>query len=368
MTFDIKYIFSQFDIDGTFKSVSEIHSGHINDTFLIETAQKPFYILQRVNHQVFQDVPRLMNNKTSISSHLKAKLGHLSKTELYKRVLTFALTKSGKSYYRDTYGNYWNLMFYVDDCISYLSVTDPKIAFEAGRIFGEFLSLTSDFDSSTLFEVIPNFHTMSFRFTKFDETFINASTKRKLQAAKSVKFVNGLRNEMHKIEELIKDGRIPVRVTHNDTKVSNALFSKDGKALCVIDTDTVMEGVVHFDFGDAIRIICNTTDEDESDLSKVHFDLLYFEAFSKGFIGLIGREVSEIEVEYLAFSAKMMTFIVGLRMLTDFLNDDVYFKTKYETHNLDRAKNQFKLVSEIEKQMEKMDEIVKREYKIALRD
>lgn len=362
MQFDIQHIFSQFDIESEFVNATEIVSGHINDTFRIETTQKPHYILQRINHNVFQDVPRLMNNKVSISKHLTNKLGHVSENERYRRVLTFAQAKSGEDFYVDENGNYWNLMFYVDDCVNYLAVTEPNLALEAGRIFGEFLSLTRDFDSSTLFEVIPNFHTMSFRFEQFDEALENTEEAKLIAAKESIEFVNALRGEMLKLEKLVNKGEIPLRVTHNDTKISNVLFSQTGEALCVIDTDTVMEGIVHFDFGDAIRIICNTADEDEKDLSKVEFNLPYYEAFTKGFMAAMRNEISETEVEHLAFSAKMMTFIIGLRFLTDFLDGDTYFKTTYEMHNLVRAKSQFKLAKSIEQNMEQMNAIVFREY------
>ncbi|NNE97417.1 MAG: aminoglycoside phosphotransferase family protein [Pyrinomonadaceae bacterium] len=362
MKFDIENIFRHFDIDSEFVNSTEIISGHINDTFRIETTNKPHYILQRINHQVFENVPRLLENKVSISKHLTSKLGHISKNELYRKVLTFARTRTGENFYRDENGNYWNLMFYVDDCVNYLAVTDPKLAFEAGRIFGEFLSLTRDFDSSKLFEVIPNFHTMSFRFAQFDQALAGATEDKTALARNSIDFANSLRAEMLKIEKLVDQNKIPLRVTHNDTKISNVLFSQAGEALCVIDTDTVMQGIVHFDFGDAIRIICNTADEDEQDLSKVGFNLGFYEAFTKGFMESMRDEISEIEVEHLAFSAKMMTFIIGLRFLTDYLNGDVYFKTKYETHNLDRAKSQFKLASRIEENMDRMNEIVGREF------
>lgn len=362
MQFDIKHIFSQFNTSSDFVNSFEINSGHINDTFHIETETPPYYILQRINHLVFQNVPSLMQNKVSISKHLSQKLSHIYDEKLHKYVLTFANTKSGENFYIDENGNYWNLMLYVDNCVNYLTVEESKHAYEAGRIFGEFLYLTKDFDSSSLYEVIPNFHTMSFRFRQFDEAVLKADENRKSNAKELVDLANSLRGEMTKLEVLTAQKKIPLRVTHNDTKISNVLFSQKGEALCVIDTDTVMQGIIHFDFGDAIRIICNTADEDEKDLSKIAFNLDYYEAFTKGFIGSMKNEILEIEVEYLAFSAKMMTFIIGLRFLTDFLNNDIYFKTAYETHNLVRAKNQFQLINNIEKNMNQMKEIVNREF------
>ncbi len=360
--FDIEDIFNQFDAESTFVKAIELDSGHINDTFVIETNRKPFYVLQRINHFVFGDVPSLVENKIAVSSHLRNKLKHLEEEVLRERVLTFIRTKTNKNFYKDAQGNYWNLSFYVDNCVNYEKVPNGKIAFEAGKIFGEFLYLTNDFAVEKIVETIRDFHTMSLRFRQFDRALENAKPERIDQASRLIEFARFSRNEMLTLENLVNENKIPSRLTHNDTKISNVLFSQEGEALCVIDTDTVMKGIVHFDFGDAVRTICNNGLEDEKDLSKVTFNLEYFEAFTKGFSGSFGDGISDTEVEYLAFSAKVMTFIVGLRMLTDFLNNDVYFKPRYELHNLDRAKSQMKLVEEIGKSYEQMKQIVRGEY------
>jgi hypothetical protein len=361
--FNLKDIFNHFRTKGDFIRAKELGSGHINDTFLIETVRPPFYVLQRINHRVFKKPAQVIENKVAISQHLQSKLSHLPETELQNKVLIFVPTKSGKTYYRDAANNFWNLMIYIDDCVSFERVPNKKIAFEAGRIYAEFLSLTRDFDTEKLFKVLPDFHTMSVRLKQFDESRKNSLPKRNTGAKDLISFVREQRDEMLTIEKLINEHKIPLRLTHSDTKISNALFSQNEKALCVIDTDTVMPGAVHFDFGDAVRTICNTAFEDEKDLSKVKFNFDFYKSFAKGFLNSpLKNELSPTEIRYLAFSARMMTFIMGLRMLTDFLNNDIYYKTKYENHNLDRAKNQFKLLSEMDRNFVEMKEVIKTEF------
>ncbi len=359
--FDLEKIFNQFRAEGEFVVARELGVGHINDTFLVKSTGRTDFVLQRINHVVFPNVPELVENKVLISRHLREKLAHLDADELEKRVLTFVRTNSGGDYYLDDDGNYWNLTVYINGSVIYARVTSNKVAFEAGKLFGEFLFLTRDFDSSKLKEVIPDFHKMSSRLGQFDRALSAAAPERIRLALESIEFADQSREEMLRLERLIDQGLIPIRATHNDTKISNAVFSENDQALCVIDTDTVMPGAIHFDFGDAVRTICSTADEDEPDLAKVLFDLGFFESFASGFIGSLGDGISDLEAEYLAFSAKMMTFIVGLRMLTDFLENDTYFKTSRENHNLDRARNQFRLAQEMEKNMDEMVEIIRSE-------
>lgn len=340
----LKYVFDQFDHSSEFKSFEELASGHINDTFLIRTSQKPFYILQRINHGVFKDVPGLITNKFNISNHILKKLIHLPKDELKRRVLSFVKTKDNKTYYKDVEGNYWNVMVYIDESKTFEKVINKEIAFEGGKLFGNFLNLTTDFDASELTEVIPKFHDMSYRYSQFNKALKVASIQRIDKAKNYIELVENLKEEMHILERLKNTGEIKLRVTHNDTKISNALFDKNNKGLCVIDTDTVMPGIVHYDFGDAIRTICNTAAEDEKNLDLVNFNMAYYIAYVKGFIEEIGQSLSPIELRYLPLGTKTMIFIMALRFLTDFLNGDIYYKTTYPDHNLDRAKNQFKLI------------------------
>lgn len=345
ITEQLKYIFDQFNHNSTYHSYKELASGHINDTYLIITTARPYFVLQRINHGVFKDVPGLINNKVSISQHLKNKLkNNLSKEELERRVLIFVKTINNNSYHKDVDGNYWNLMVFIDESLTFETVKDEEVAYEGGKLFGEFLNLTSDFDSSKLTEVIPKFHDMSFRYSQFQAALQSASKERLFKAKDAIDNVTEMKEEMHILQKLKESGAIKLRVTHNDTKISNALFTKDNKGLCVIDTDTVMPGIIHYDFGDAVRTICNTAAEDEKNLDLVEFNADYYKAYTKGFLEKVESSLTPLEIKYLPLAAKTMIFIMALRFLTDYLNNDTYYKTKYEAHNLDRANNQFKLI------------------------
>ncbi|MDY7396228.1 aminoglycoside phosphotransferase family protein [Aureibaculum sp. 2210JD6-5] len=351
----LKKVFNQFQHNGEFRSFKELASGHINDTYLVITSKKPYFVLQRINHGVFKDVPGLIENKVTISNHIREKLKDLPSKKLKRRVLTFAKTNTSTPYYKDEGGNYWNLMYFIDKSVTHDIVTSEEIAYEGGRLLGQFLTLTSDFDTSKLVEVIPKFHDMSFRYEQFEDALKIASQERLERAKEYIKLVADLKEEMHIIQNLKESGEIKLRVTHNDTKISNALFNKKNKGLCLIDTDTVMPGIVHYDFGDAIRTICNTAAEDETDLDMVEFNLDYYKAYKKGFLKKMKSSLSPVELRYLPLSAKTMIFIMALRFLTDYLNNDIYYKTKYPEHNLDRAKNQFKLIQSFTEKIKQLE-------------
>lgn len=343
--------FNKFNHASSYVSHKELASGHINDTYLIKTTKEPFYILQRINHLVFKDVPGLINNKVSVSKHILKKLSHLPEAQLKKSVLTFVPAITGDYYHKDEDGNYWNVMVYISDSVTHEIVNNEEVAYEGGKLAGDFLNLTSDFDASVLIDVIPKFHDMSFRFWQFEEA-LKIASKERLEIAKTyIDRVIALKEEMHIIQNLKESGKIKLRVTHNDTKISNALFDENNKGLCVIDTDTVMPGVVHYDFGDAIRTICNTAAEDETNLDLVKFNAEFFKAYKKGFLEKVESALTPLEIKTLPLGAKTMIFIMAIRFLTDFLNNDIYYKTKYPNHNLDRAKNQFKLIDSMVEQM-----------------
>lgn len=356
LTEKLKYIFEQFKHKGEFDSFKELASGHINDTYLIITVKKPFFVLQRINHGVFKDVPGLIENKVAVSRHIRKKLKDLSKKKQKRRVLTFVKTNSGNWYHKDVEGNYWNMMYFIDESTTFETVNDEEIAYEGGRLMGEFLTLTSDFDASRLIEVIPKFHDMSFRYSQFDDALKIASEERLKNAKDQIKLVQDLKREMHIIQSLKESGAIRTRLAHNDTKISNILFNKRNKGLCVIDTDTVMPGIVHYDFGDAIRTICNTAAEDEMNLDLVAFNVDYYKAYSEGFLKKMKPFLSPLEIEYLPLGAKTMIFIMALRFLTDYLNGDIYYKTKYPEHNFDRAKNQFKLIESFSERIKTLNQ------------
>ncbi|REJ76223.1 MAG: aminoglycoside phosphotransferase family protein [Acidobacteria bacterium] len=358
MEFDIKNVFKCFAVEGVPYETVPIKSGHINQTFLIRSDTGDAYILQRINHTVFRNPEAVIGNKIRVAAHIAEKRKGLPDDKLDRRILRFFETRSGGHIQRDQDGNYWNLLNYIEDSRVYLKTPNAKVAHEAGKALGGFLRDTEDIDPTTLVETIPRFHSMSFRYSQFDEALENASEERVEMASGLIETAHDVRDEMQSLERRVAEGVIPVRTTHNDTKISNVLFSEDDKALCVIDLDTVMPGVVHYDFGDAVRTICNQGEEDEQDLSKVGFDLEYFEAFARGFLSDSGLHLSESESEGLAFSSRVMTFIVGLRMLTDFLNNDIYFDTQYDTHNLVRARSQFRLAELIDENLERMEKIV----------
>ncbi len=347
----LENIFNQFDHTSKIVEIKELVSGHINDTYLIRTQKKPHYILQRINHFVFKDISALMYNKVQIATHIK------KNTSKYE-TLTFLATKKGAYFYKDTNDEFWNLVLFIENSITFEKVQDQQIAYEGGKLFGSFLNATANFDVSQLAETIPNFHDMESRFLQFDTTLKNASSNRIDLAKNQIEIVQNYRDEMMILNGLKKSGKLPVRTTHNDTKISNALFTNQKKGLCVIDLDTVMPGIIHYDFGDAVRTICNTANEDEKDLTKVRFNMSFYKQFVKGFLTELSTSISNNEIKHLPLGAKTTTFIMALRILTDFLNNDVYYKTNYDMHNLDRVKNQLKLIEEMEKHFELMQEEV----------
>lgn len=362
MKFDIRSIFENFTADGEFVSAEPISSGHINDTFVVQTDGVKSYVLQRINHEVFRDPPAVVKNKILVTDHLRRQLQATDTKDLDNHVLTFYQTKTGGFVERDDAGNFWNLMRYINDSNVFLKTPDAKTAYEAGKAFGTFLALTSELEPAKVSETLPRFHSMSHRFEQFDESLADAEQERLKTAAELIEFAKSFRAEMTTLEQLSEDGEIPFRVTHNDTKLSNALFASNGEALCVIDLDTVMKGIVHYDFGDAVRTICSGADEDEPLLENIRFNMDYFKAFVKGFVGESGLVLNNVEAEGLAKSATVMTFIIGLRFLTDYLNGDTYFDTSFEEHNLIRARNQFRLVELIEENLDEMNSIVMKMY------
>jgi len=337
-------IFEEFQVSGNFKSAKTLVSGYINQTYIIKTLgeQTVDYILQKLNHQVFPHIPELMNNKVKVTDFLR------KKTNGKQIILQFFKTTEGLYYYQDAEGSYWNLMQYIPNSKVLEKTENAQQAKEAGKAFGNFIKLLDDFDPHDLYEVIPNFHRMSFRYRQFDDALKTASEERKQKAAIWVEQVLKSREEMQQLERLLEQGEIPLRVTHNDTKLSNILFNEEDRAICIIDLDTLMPGIVHYDFGDSIRTICSYVSEDEPNLDLVGFNMDYYRAYRQGFLSELADKLNEKEIELLPLAAKTITFIMGLRILTDYLNGDVYYNIKYPEHNLHRASNQLTLVKRME--------------------
>ena len=351
----IAFVFNKFLPNLEILNIAEFTSGHINATYLIETPKSRNYVLQRINSFVFNNAKALIENKVMLSEYLQT-------NEDSGEQLQFIRTPNGKAWFRDDENGYWNMSVYIEGSKTFSKITDARIAYEGGRLIGEFLNLTYSFDTSLLVEILPNFHQMSYRFEQFDTALQNANSDRLGLAQNQIHFANSCREEMHLLQNYTEAGKIKPRVTHNDTKISNVLFDTSNKGICMIDTDTVMLGIAHYDFGDAVRTFCNTAEEDEIDLEKVQFNMAYFQSLTKGFLEKMFNQLSDFEVSCLDLAGKTITFIMGLRMLTDFLNNDVYYKTSYKNHNLDRAKNQFKLVEEMDAYSQELQAIILSEY------
>ncbi len=293
-----------------------------------------------------------------MTRHLKQKLSCKDADLDYFQVIQLIPTKQGHFIFQDTEGNYWRLYTHVAGSHSHDMITNPVMAAEAGKAYGIFQYLASDIDAKSLFEVLPDFHNIASRLAIFRDTVARDPSERVKDAGKEIDFVESLADEMHTILRLGEKGLIPLRVTHNDTKCNNVLFNSGNKAIAVVDLDTVMPGYVLYDFGDAIRTGASTGAEDEADLTRVKIDLDLFEAYSKGYLEIARNFLNKTEIDHLAFSAKFMTYIIGLRFLTDHIDGDRYFKIAFPGHNLQRAKAQFKLLQSMEQCFSSMEEII----------
>ena len=353
-----------FDFDGEFVSLGSYGSGHINDTYLVSVMRDgevvPSYILQRINRNVFPNVDGLMSNMIKVTKYLNA---HRVEAVERHEILTLVPTKDGKFCIKDSAGDYWRAMIFVDNSISYDFPDIPGLFYESAVAFGKFAKDLDGFDASQLCEVIPGFHDNEARLQQLRDAEADDLKGRKAEVEKELCFAYEREEDYKVFNTMLRNGQLPLRVTHNDTKLNNVLFDKaTKKSICVIDLDTVMPGFLGFDFGDAIRFGANTAKEDEPDLSKVEINLEMFEAYAKGFISVCADTITKNEVDTLAMGAKMMTLECGIRFLADYLNGDVYFKTAHPTHNLDRARNHFKLVSSMEAHWSEMQNIIQKVY------
>lgn len=331
--------------------------GHINDTYKAEKDGYPC-VLQRINTAVFKNPDQVMSNILNVTSHLHAKLTD-SGEDAERGALHFFKTVNGDSYFKDPDGDCFRVYRFVDNSVTIEFVSEPAQFYEAARTFGRFQNMLSDFEAEKLYETIQRFHDTPNRVQQLNDAIAKNCCSRLKECEAEVEYAMKQVGESNIVCEAIAHGTIPCRVTHNDTKLNNVLFDKTtGMGICVIDLDTVMPGSLLYDFGDALRFGANTASEDETDLDKVLFDLTLFEAFANGFVSELKAAITPQEKELLAFSAKLMTYECGIRFLTDFLNGDTYFKTKYRNHNLDRAKNQFRLCQQIDSKMHVMNKII----------
>lgn len=337
-------IVNSFKTKGDLLYYEPYGEGHIHDTYFIKTTQKE-YILQKINKVVFADPDKLMENIKLVTCFLKK-----------KGILTLEIveTKNEENYlvFED---NYYRIYNYLSESITYSKTEDYHLLENLGIGYSKFLSSLEDLSTKLLHETIVDFHNARERYQKF-QSIVKDESIRVSECKNEILFVKNRFELLMKISDSLRLGIIPERVTHNDTKLSNLLFTKSNKPLCVIDLDTVMPGSILFDYGDALRACTNTATEDEKDLLKVKFNIRSFEAFTKGFLRHI--QLTDDEINLLPYASIIMTLENGIRFLIDYLEYDVYFKTSYEKHNLIRARNQFKLVESMESHISNMKKII----------
>lgn len=358
MELELRNIASRFQICGEIESVRPLGEGFINDTFLVRTKLEstPDYLLQRKNKNIFTDVPGMMQNILTVTSHLKEKLVK-SGGDPDREAMTVILSDSEKPYYTDSNNDYWTLCLFIKDNISYEAADSPELAYAGGKGIGKFQAMLADL-KEPLTDILPGFHNIRFRFEQWDDTLDKDPISRMKDVAKEISWIEERREEMLEFWELVEDGSIPVRVTHNDTKINNILFDQDGKDLCVIDLDTVLNSTVLNDFGDAIRSYANTGLEDDENLENVSLDMEIFKAYTKGYLEETLTFLTPKELEYLAFSARYITFEQVLRFLMDYIDGDNYYKTKSPQHNLTRTHAQYQLLRSMEDQFDEMNQVV----------
>jgi len=359
----IKEVIGAYDFPETLIGAVRYGSGHINDTFCLVCQPKegkPIrFILQGLSTVAFSRPKALMENFIGITDHLRNKILQYGGDPM-RETLNLVKTKDGKDYYTDTKGKLWRLLPFVENTVSLQSAT-PQLFEASARAFGRFQLLLQDYPAHTLHETIENFHNTEDRFRKFQEVLAADRQGRAKNVQQEIQFVLSRREDCSVAVQALREGKLPLRVTHNDTKLNNVLMDEDTmEGICIIDLDTTMPGLSIYDFGDSIRFGANHSAEDEKDLSKVNFDIELFEVYTRGFLEGAQGALTEGELEYLPWGARLMTLECGIRFLTDYLDGDHYFHTRYPGQNLDRCRTQFKLVADMEAQWEQMHQIVKK--------
>lgn len=356
-----KDIASAFQCSGRYLGEEPYGSGHINDTYKVSFnngGKDVHYIHQRINKNIFQNIPGLMENIGRVTRHQRKKFEEAGADDLGRRVLTLVPTVDGADYFVDAHGDFWRTYVFIEDAVGIDVVENTDQAYEAAKAFGEFQCQLSDLPDR-LHETIPGFHHTRSRFNTLKSAIESDLHGRVSDVKAEIEFAMVREAMVDVVIDLMATGEIPERVTHNDTKLNNVLIDiATNKGMCVIDLDTVMPGSVLYDFGDMIRTTTTTAVEDERDLSAVEMDINYFEALVKGYLETASGFLVPKERELLAFSGKLITFEIGLRFLTDYLQGDVYFKTHRDGQNIDRCRKQFKMVESMERQMDAMQRIV----------
>lgn len=353
-------LIKNFNIDSAPVSYTECKTGHINSTYFVNTESGSRYVIQKINNNVFKRPDEVMHNIVAVTEFLKKKI-ILEGGDPDRETLTVIYTNDGKPYFVDADGQTWRVYTFIRDAKTEDAADGPELFELVGEAFGKFQMMLSDYDASTLYEAIPNFHNTKHRFGTFLSSLEKNASGRADNCAEEIAFLKAREEKCSAIVDKIASGELPLRVTHNDTKLNNIMLdNKTGKPLAVVDLDTVMPGSVLYDFGDAIRFGASSAAEDETDLSKVFVKVEMFDAFAKGFIRGLDGKLSDEEIKMLPMGAYVITLETGMRFLTDYIDGDTYFRTEYPQHNLDRARNQFKLCLDMESKWQELAAVVEK--------
>ncbi|NLC73874.1 MAG: aminoglycoside phosphotransferase family protein [Clostridiales bacterium] len=343
-----------FATEGSRSEYRKFGSGHINDTFLLTCDRR--YILQRLNTEIFKDPIAVIRNIEGVTGFLRKKIVE-SGGDPDRETLNLVKTSSGEDYYIDEVGNFWRMYYFIEGASCFNTVEKAEDFRNSAMAFGHFQHMLADYPASTLVETIPGFHDTPKRFARFKEVVAKDALHKAESAKREIEFVLARGNDMALATDMQKSGELPLRVTHNDTKLNNIMIDdKTGEAICVIDLDTVMPGLSINDFGDSIRFGANTALEDERDLSKVSLSLPLYNTYVDGFLCGCAGSLTDKEIGMLPQGARLMTLECGMRFLTDYLEGDVYFHTEREGQNLDRTRTQFELVADMERKWDAMEQ------------
>ena len=357
-TFNLDNILSQFLIEGKVESVKPLGNGLINDTFRVVTeGDAPDYVLQRINNNIFTDVDLLQHNIDAVTGHIRRKLEAAGADDIDRKVLRFVPTQQGKTYYLDNEGRYWRVSVFIPDAVTYEQV-DPTSSRNAGKAFGEFESMLVDLPEQ-LGETIPDFHNMELRARQLQEAIEQDKAGRVAGVADIIADLQKDMHEMCKAERLFREGKLPKRICHCDTKVNNMMYDKQGNVLCVIDLDTVMPSFVFSDYGDFLRTGANFVAEDDPKIENVGFNQDIFRAFTEGYIESARSFLTPVEVENLPYAVALFPFMQCVRFFADYLNGDTYYKIAYPEHNLVRTRNQQALYHRVTDNYVMMDNFIR---------
>ncbi len=357
---EILEILSYFSIEGSVASIKAFGSGHINSTFYVKNEDKksPDYLLQKINHNVFKNVPGLIENIIHVTGHLKKKLEDIPGAEPDKEVLTLIPAKDGRFYAADKFGSFWRMYYFISDTNSYDQVETSKQAYETGKAFGRFQKLLADLDAGLLCETIPDFHNIEVRLLQLKAAIDADPLGRVEEVVPIIDFIDERALQMGSVLRLGREGKLPLRIIHYDTKLNNVLLNKNDEVQCVIDLDTVMPGYVAYDFGDAIRTIINTATEDEKELTKIDLNIPLFEAYTEGYFAEACSFLTSNEVESLGRGVLLLPYMQTVRFLTDYIQGDTYYKIHFPGHNLQRTLAQMQLLKKLEQNYSILEGII----------